>query len=197
MTKVAERSSFSACVIVSSVSRSQPLIATVLTAVWTASALSSQTRHQQSNGTLRGELELCGGPNVGGRHCRIVTGKWTGCTDHVCRSLDEIVVRTPSDKTVAEAGVRRGRFAVRLKPGRYLVLLLWTSTHHRPSVALKATCGSSRRSHDHVPVQGLRRFRAASLAPAESARASSRSATNPVIGGNCRPGDCFARAIIV
>lgn len=113
------------------------LIATVLTAVWTASALSSQTRHQQSNGTLRGELELCGGPNVGGRHCRIVTGKWTGCTDHVCRSLDEIVVRTPSDKTVAEAGVRRGRFAVRLEPGRYLVLLLWTSTHHRPSVALK------------------------------------------------------------
>lgn len=89
----------------------------------------------QPSGTLLGRLELCGGPAPQNNGCHVVTGRWSGCSDHVCRTLNVVDVETPSRRTVAHIKIRRGRFSARLRPAEYRIELLWTSQRATPKVA--------------------------------------------------------------
>lgn len=108
--------------------------AAALTNRWHASA-SPRGSSQQSSGTIQGELELCGGPLGSVNGCHVMTGKWSGCDNHVCTSLDEVVVQTQTGRSIARLRIRHGRFVTDVTPGKYTVALLWTSKQQKPMVA--------------------------------------------------------------
>jgi hypothetical protein len=85
-------------------------------------------------GTVNGVYELCvpRPPLFGTRaRCRVFAGRETGNG----RTLDAVAVTDLAGKTLTTAKLREGRFAIRVKPGRYRVELLFTAKHRRPLAA--------------------------------------------------------------
>jgi hypothetical protein len=114
-----------------------------LFSAWVAEAFSGSPRTSPSHssvaaqvapgrhlGTVSGVYELCvpWPPPVGTRvRCRVFAGREIGNG----RTLDAVAVNDLAGKTFTTAKLSRGRFTVRVNPGRYRVELLFTARHRR------------------------------------------------------------------
>lgn len=72
-------------------------------------------------GTIRGRLEVCGGPSRSG--CRRTTG-FTTCVASRCLHADQVVIMHAIGIPYPNVRLRHGRFTVRVEPGRYRLVLL-------------------------------------------------------------------------
>lgn len=87
-------------------------------------------------GTLRGGLEICGGPAPGG--CHPTTGI-TSCGPHGCVHADQVAIQHPIGTQHPNVRLRRGRFTVRVEPGRYRLALLVDGRHAQDRVLQRVT----------------------------------------------------------
>lgn len=72
-------------------------------------------------GMIRGRLEVCGGPAPGG--CHPTTGI-TSCGPPGCVHADQVAIMHSVGAQYPNVRLRRGRFTVRVEPGRYRLALL-------------------------------------------------------------------------
>lgn len=77
-------------------------------------------------GTIVGRLRVCGGPAPGGCH---PTRGITSCGAHGCVHADQVAILHSLGAQYPNVKLRRGRFTVRVEPGRYRLALLVDGRH--------------------------------------------------------------------
>lgn len=76
-------------------------------------------------GTIAGRLKLCGGPAPG----RCSTSSYGACSGSRCFTADQVGIEHARGAQYPNVRVRRGRFTVRVEPGRYRLVLYGDGRH--------------------------------------------------------------------